>query len=323
MDRTERFYKIDQLLRQKRVTPLRELMEELGVSRATVKRDIQYLRDRLYAPIVWNRHRQGYQYENSRQDFPRFSLPGLWFNSSEVYALLAMEHMLMEIEPDLLRSRIKPLHERIRKLLGSGGHSADEITRRIRVPRIAVRSVNPRHFQAISGALLVRKRLFIQHYNRVNGEKTEREVSPQRLVYYRDNWYMDGWCHLRKDVRSFSVDALSRVEFLDKRAKDVKEEQLDRELHGYGIFSGSETRKAVLRFTPERARWVSREVWHPAQQSHFDEKGGYVLAIDYSDDRELIMDIMKYGPDVEVLEPPQLRRKIHTLIEQTREIYRK
>lgn len=298
-------------------------MEELGVSRATVKRDIQYLRDRLYAPIVWNRHLQGYKYENPRQDFPRFSLPGLWFNSSEVYALLAMEHMLTEIEPDLLRSRIKPLHERIRKLLGSGGHSADEITRRIRVPRIAVRLVNPRHFQIISGALLGRKRLFIRHYNRVNGKETEREISPQRLVYYRDNWYMDGWCHLRKDVRSFSVDALSQVEFRDKRAKDVKEEQLDGELHGYGIFSGSETRKAILRFTPERARWVSREVWHPAQQSHFDERGRYILAVDYSDDRELIMDIMKYGPDVEVLEPPQLRRKIHTLIEQTREVYRK
>lgn len=60
MNRTERFYQIDQLLRERRVVPLETFLKELEVSRATFKRDIEYLRDRLHAPIVWDRATGGY-----------------------------------------------------------------------------------------------------------------------------------------------------------------------------------------------------------------------------------------------------------------------
>jgi len=49
----------------------------------------------------------------------------------------------------------------------------------------------------------------------------EREVSLQRLVHLRDNWYLDAWCHLRNDVRSFSIDAIQRVSILDSAANKV------------------------------------------------------------------------------------------------------
>ena len=52
MDRTERFYTIDRLLRSRRKVSLRQLMEELEVSRATVRRDLEYMRDRMAAPIA-------------------------------------------------------------------------------------------------------------------------------------------------------------------------------------------------------------------------------------------------------------------------------
>ena len=67
---------------------------------------------------------------------------------------------------------------------------------------------------------------------------------------------------------------------------------------------------AILRFTPERARWVAAESWHPEQQSNFDQDGHYILEIPYSDDRELVMDILKYGPDVTVVGPDSLRKRV-------------
>ncbi|MGB5443832.1 MAG: HTH domain-containing protein, partial [Gammaproteobacteria bacterium] len=65
MDRTERFYKIDQLLNERRSVPMETLIEELGISRATVKRDIEYMRDRLSAPISWDRSLRGYCFDKS------------------------------------------------------------------------------------------------------------------------------------------------------------------------------------------------------------------------------------------------------------------
>lgn len=311
MDRTERFYKMQQLLEERRAVPLSLIMEELDVSRATVKRDLEYLRDRLNAPIVWDRELRGYRFDNPHTGAPKYALPGLWFNASEVHALLTMEHLLSNLQPGFLGPHIEPLRVRIRMLLDSGDHSAEEVSKRIRVLHMAARPFNPAHFETLSTGLLGRHRLRIHHYNRRTDETVQREVSPLRLIYYRDNWYLDAWCHLRNGLRSFSVDVIKKAELLNKKARNVADWHLDEVLGaGYGIFSGKKTRKAVLRFTPARARWVSAEEWHPEQESRFDEQGHYVLTVPYSDDTELMMDILRYGSDVEVLRPKDLRKKI-------------
>lgn len=314
MERTERFYKLEQLLDGRQAVPMEMLIETLGVSRATIKRDLEYLRDRMNAPIVWDRVKRGYRWDRQACE-ARFQLPGIWFSASEIHALLTMEHLLAGIRPSFLGARIAPLRTRIRNLLDSGDHSAEEVTRRIRILHMASRPVEPAQFQAIASALLSRRRLRIAHYNRVTDATLEREVSPQRLVYYRDNWYLDGWCHLRKALRSFGVDVIRGAAPIDRPARDIDDVTLDRVLgSGYGIFGGSDTQSAVLRFTPHRARWIAREEWHPAQAGHFDEQGYYVLTLPYSNDTELTLDILKYGPDVEVLEPAALRQKVGELL---------
>ena len=73
--------------------------------------------------------------------------------------------------------------------------------------------------------------------------------------------------------------------------------------------AGRKTWTAVLRFSPERARWVADETWHPQQKGRL-ENGHYILEIPYSDDRELVLDILKHGPDVEVLRPKSLRKRV-------------
>ena len=311
MDRTERFYRIDQLLLERQAVPLRLLMEELDVSRATVKRDLEYMRDRLHAPIFWDRERRGYRYDQPDSGAPRYALPGLWFNGAEIHALLTMEHLLSNLQPGLLGPHIEPLRTRIRLLLDSGDHSADEVARRVRLLRMAAREVDSAKFQVVALAVLERRRLRLEHFNRRTGRQTAREVSPQRLIHYRDNWYLDAWCHLRDGLRSFSVDAIRSAAPTPERAVDLEEAVLDAELGaGYGIFAGARTRKAVLRFSPERARWVARETWHPDQEGRFDREGRYVLTIPYARDTELVMDILRYGPDVEVLRPTSLRKTV-------------
>ena len=311
MDRTERFHKIDQLLRERRATPLAVMMEEMEVSRATVKRDIEYMRDRLGAPIVWDASLRGYRYDSSQPGADAFSLPGLWFNASEIYALLTMDQLLSNLQPGLLGPHIEPLRRRVHALLEQGDHSRAELARRIRISPVARREVDGHIFETIASALLQRRRLNLHHYNRASDKVVERQVSPQRLLYYRDNWYLDAWCHLRKGLRSFGVDAIRQAQILDQQAREVPEKDLDAVVRaGYGIFAGREVQKAVLRFSPEAARWVASETWHGAQKGRYDDEGFYILEIPYSVDTELIMDILRHGPQVEVLAPPQLRRKV-------------
>jgi predicted DNA-binding transcriptional regulator YafY len=313
MDRTERFYKIQRLLTQRKVVSREAFIDELEVSRATFKRDLEYLRDRMQMPIIWDRELGGYRLDQEAATAHLFQLPGLWFSSEEIHALLTMEHLLERLQPGLLGPQLRPLRSLIQKTLASGDFSAAEVSRRIRILQIGVRPVLSDMFQAISSALLSRRRLRIDHYRRSRDETLTREISPQRLVYYRDNWYLDAWCHLRTALRTFSVDVISDAVVLSKRAREIKDETLDETLGaGFGIFSGKKTQTAVLRFSPLRARWVSREKWHNAQDGHYELDGASLLKVPYSDPRELAMDILKYGADVEVLAPVALRELIRT-----------
>ncbi len=323
MDRTERFYKINQLLSTHRSVHLQQFLDELEISRATFKRDLEYLRDRLSAPIIWDRELRAYRYEHNEPDAERYQLPGLWFNASELHALMVMEHLLQNIQPGLLNPHIVPLQGQIRAILGSQQHAAEQVADRIRVLPQASRPLDSDYFETIAAAVMSGKRLQIEHYNRGRDDCSSREISPQRLVYYRDNWYLDAWCHLRQALRTFSLDTIRAAQLLSADGRKISVQRLDQELKSaYGIFSGSKVQTALLRFSPERARWVHSEVWHPEQQSEYDRQGRYLLTVPYSDARELVMDILKYGPDIEVLKPAGLRRQVAQQLQLALETYR-
>ena len=182
---------------------------------------------------------------------------------------------------------------------------------RIKITHAGKRSTNLAAFKTIASATLARKRLRIIHVNRERNEQLEREVSPQQLVHYRDNWYLDAWCHKRNALRSFGIDAIEHSEMLDSQAQEVATEDIKSELgSSYGIFGGQPTAVARLKFTPQRARWVSREQWHPDQRSWHEPDGSFILEVPYSDDRELVGDILRSGDGVMVLEPPELRARV-------------
>ena len=309
MGMTDRIYQIHQLLENRRFVTREELLERLGVSWATLKRDISLLRDNFNAPIVFDRELGGYRFDTEEKRLgPQYELPGLWFSAEEIHALLTMQHLLSNLDTGgLLGPHIQPLLSRLSGLLGTADDSAEEVRKRIRIETVGAREFHLDHFQLIGSALLRRKRLVIRYYGRGRDEVSEREVSPQRLVYYRDNWYLDAWCHLRIGLRAFSLDAIRAAEILDLKAKDVNDSHLESVLgSGYGIFSGESVNWAVLRFTPERARWVAAEKWHPHQKGQLLKDGFYELRVPYADDREIIMDILKYGEDCQVLGPDAL-----------------
>jgi predicted DNA-binding transcriptional regulator YafY len=318
MDRSERFHKIIRLLKERRVVSRDAFLEALEVSRATFKRDLEYLRDRMGAPIVYEAASGGYLLKDDDGQPANYELPGLWLSAGEIHALLAMEQLLQELQPGLLGPHVDPIRDRIRRLIEVGDHSAEEVSRRIKVLEIGSRAVQPACFETLATAVLSRRRVTIQHYRRQHGDTLERTVSPQRLVHYRGNWYLDAWCEERRALRTFSVDAVRGAELLEKGAREISDETLDKHLGaGFGIFSGAQTQTAVLQFTPERARWVSRETWHPEQEGHFELDGSWLLKVPYSDPRELVMDVLKYGPDVKVLGPPALVKQVTGRVRET------
>ena len=307
MDCTERFYKIDALLQGGRSVPIATLLDMLEVSRATFKRDIEYMRDRLNYPIIWDRETRGYRYERGREEEAQ-NLPGLWFNAQEAYALLMMQAMLSDLQPTLLKTQIEPLKARLRALIESGQHPADDVDKRFRLLTTGFRAVTAQHFEMVATALLSRRRLALRYYVRARNERSDRLVSPQVIVHYRGSWYLVAWCHMRHGLRSFALDAMEETHVVEIPAQEVDGQALEDFVgQGYGIFSGGEVQWARLRFSEERARWVANETWHPKQEITWLTDGRMEMRLPFTDLRELTLDVLRHGSHVEALEPHELR----------------
>lgn len=315
MDRTERFYKIEMLIRSRGSVRFDTLLEELEVSPATLKRDLAYLRDRLGAPIEWDAFSRGYRFAQASawRGAVRQELPGLWLNEGELHALLTLHQMLAGLdEGELLGRHLAPMFERIHAMLGLDDKEARELPRRVKLIATSRRRASTAHFEAVCSAVLQGRRLHLVYRKRGGGaapRAESREVSPQRLVHYRHAWYLDAWCHKSQGLRRFALDAMEDARLLDGKAQRLALKALEAELdRGYGIFAGGREQWAELRFAPEAAAWVAHEEWHPAQEAERLADGGLRLRLPYLDATELLMDLLRHAGQVQVLAPPALQK---------------
>ena len=314
MDKIERITALHRILKAARYpVTVKRLQEELGCSRATAYRDLAYLRDALMAPIEGDGE-AGFRYAAAESE--RFELPGLWLSSEELYSLLAAQQLLMRTGGGVLAGALAPLQKRIEGLLADHAGVDHWPVERVRVIPHRGRRLDEASFRSVASAVLERRQLNFEYRARSTDERTRRTVSPQRITHYRDNWYLDAWDHDREALRSFSVDRMGGAQLSKEAAIDVPEADLDHHLAGsYGIFSGEPKGWATIVFSARAARWVADERWHSQQQGRFLADGRYELKIPYSNARELLMDVLHYGSDAEIVEPKSLREQMRGMLQ--------
>ena len=324
MDRFTRIFELHKIL-SSRHTPIsrRDLEEKLESNRSTIKRTIEEMRNFLGAPIIYDRAQNGYYYDRQQGTHP-YEIPGLWFSSSELYALITTQKLLSDIQPGLLDDSIKAFRQRIQTLLKHMGTESTELDRRVKILQTEARPTDIEDFRKLVTALIHRRQVKVIYHGRQRDQLTERMVSPQRLIYYRDNWYLDGWCHLRQGLRTFSLDRIKPTFIDDTKALEYSDKELDEHFtRTFGIYAGPATEAAHLIFGSEAAKWVADEHWHPQQQGRILPDGRYELKIPYGNPTELIREILKFGPDVEVIAPLSLRQQIIDRLQETVEQYKK
>lgn len=310
LDKFDRIFHLHAILSSRRtaIAP-EELMARLECSKATLHRTINALKDYLNAPVIFDTEAGGYRYASESHE-GAYELPGLWFTPRELQALALMQRLLKDAGGGLLEEHLGPLAKRLGEITKHQRLNLGEAESRLRFPSIGARPAG-QYFDLVAAATLQRKKLWLEYHARSDDQRSERTVSPQRIAHYRETWYLDAWDESRNALRSFSIDRILRAATLEERAFDVPESELDEHFaSAYGIFGGKADKIATLRFSQERSRWVADEKWHPQQQGQWLADGRYELKIPYQNPRELVMDIMRHGANVEVIDPPELRAEV-------------
>jgi proteasome accessory factor C len=322
MDKFDRIFQVHAILASRRTAiPLEDLMARLECSKSTIYRAIAVLKDRLHAPVEFDSEVGGFRYAEGK-GVGTFELPGLWFTPAELQALALMQRLLKDVGGGLLTEHLGPLSKRLDELTRHRRLNLGEAASRLRFPAIASRPAGPA-FQTAASATLQRKKLWIEYHGRGSDAHSERTISPQRITHYRESWYLDAWDDDKGELRCFAIDRILRGTLLEQRAVDVADSELDAHYaSAYGIFGGVADKMAVLRFTQARARWVADEMWHPEQEGRRLEDGSYELKIPYRDSRELVMDILRHGAHVHVIEPKSLVEEVRKHLKEALERYK-
>ena len=306
----ERIAALDRAIRAHEYPNARSFAERFEMAHRTGQRDLEFLRDRLGAPLEFDRQRNGYYYTD-----PSFRLPFHSPTEAEVVVVCEAEQVLADSyrgtpwADELARTFHRltgGLTDRVRLRPGAGN-----LARSFRLSARA--TLDPDQFRELDAAILGRRRLAIRYRPAGEAGETRREVDPYHLASVDGQWYLVAFCHLRADVRLFVPGRI----LVMKPTGATFEPPIDFRLDDY--FAGSlavmrgregESHRVRLRFVGTAAAFVRERTWHASQALEPTADGGFVLTLEVGHLREVERFALSWLPEVEVLEPPELRRRV-------------
>jgi predicted DNA-binding transcriptional regulator YafY len=311
---------IDQELRARNWPSDESLAQTLEVDPRTIRRDIEYMRYQLNAPIGFDRRQGGYCY--TEPTF-RMSLPQL--SQGELLALFLAERMMRQFRGTPFEPDLKQAIEKLSPMLPDGVTvKLDAVADFLSVLPATKLEYKSKIFCALTSAVVERRRLDLSYWSASRDEKTRRGFDPYDLALVDDGWYAVGHCHLRNDIRMFAVQRVLTVRKTDETFVRPASFRIEDYLKGsFRALRGDGDYRVVLRFHKDVARRFAEKRWHTSQVLERQKDGSLIARMQLSSLVEIKRWVMWWGADCEVIEPPELRECIAIELAKAAELYKK
>lgn len=301
MSAFERIVGIDRAIRTRGGITVAWAADRFSVSTRQIKRDIEYLRDRLDAPIVWDQSGKRYVYERQFLAL-EFADERALITLCLLKSLLVNEHYIPIASQDMLEFAASRLPEVYRKV-------ANHIHYHVPVSQ----PVNMGTFADLVQAIGDDRRVGISYVN-AEDRSGDRVVEPERLVHYSGRWYLVAFDVHKKDLRTFHISRIRSLTLLrDKVVHDPeRDERVSRFIEdGYGIFNGPAHHRAVIRIRGRAAQRVAEQTWHPDQVitsvSTDPQNPAVEIELPVSQWPELLSKVLSFGSSAEAVSPAEFR----------------
>lgn len=311
-----RLFRIDQILTERGYVPAVDLIAELKCAEPTLKRDLRYMRKHLNAPIIYDAKRRGYYYKGVNKKQRK---PAMWYSPTEMYAVLTVLRLFDKVEGEkggLLSSEMKAMKTRLLSIISDEKLPVREVDRRIKVMGEDMVPMENPYFEVLGSAIVSKKRLTIRYFTRSSNTTKDREISPQRLVNYKQRWYLDAWDHESDSTKTFRVSQIQYAAVIPAPIKIVAMPILGAKFDSsYGIYSGTNIQTAVIEVDSTMGEYVKDEIWHSEQKITVKDDGSLTLEVPYASEIEITNRILSLGFHAVVASPSSLRRTVKTALE--------
>ncbi len=316
----ERVIWFDQQVRAKRYPNATKLAKHFGVTPRTAAREIENMRDRLDCPLQYDSSRKGYYYTEDT-----CPLPSIYLTTEELTALIMARNFLADISGGAIGSEIENISQKINKVLnrfvGDEWTIDNALSFRLSSHAPAPGSV----IKPVLNACLKHRRIQFTYFSPAHNTSESRTVDPYHLLNYMGTWHLIGYCHLRGALRDFNLMRMSDVQILDEefvpRNNFDVHEHFERSFGIYKKEDADDLTDVRIRFNPKRALWAKGRIWHHQQKEAELPDGSLEVTFPVAHFAEVMMEILKYGSEVEVLEPPELRKLVISELDKARQVY--
>lgn len=293
------------------------LARRFEISGKTAQRNIDFMRDRMGAPLVYDPSQKGYHYSDDAFDLPRFPI-----DQQEILAVLIARNLLSGAAGGVISQALQQFEQKLFSEKIALGMDFSRIDDAFSSSWPGYSPASPQIFQNTAFAMLNNRVLEFDYASPGTGENRKRRAEPHHLQHYMASWVLTAWCSLRKSWRKFFLSRMDNLVVLevafDPRPKDEWKHHIE---DAFGIFQGVETVWVVLRFTPFRARWIREQVWHLEQKLTLLADGSLELMFPVADFREVKMRVLQFGADLRVMEPEELKVEIEAEIMKMGKLY--
>ncbi|MGD0886822.1 MAG: WYL domain-containing protein [Thermodesulfovibrionales bacterium] len=313
----ERFLWFEQRVKARKYPNATKLAKEFEMSSKTAQRDIEFMRDRLNCPLLYDSQQKGYYYKDET-----FSLPAIYLSSGELSSLLMAKKLLEDMSAESAADDITSAVNKITSIIKKHSSSPDRIDEALSFHLIAYSPTPEGVFNTALESCLRRKSLAFKYSSPAHGETTERKADPYHLVNYMGSWHVIAYCHTRKDVRDFKLGRMTNPRILDESFWVQRDFNFKEYFQtSFGLYKGKTKEMVTLRFTPEKSRWIGDQIWHRDQKEKLLPDCALELSFPVSDFSEIAREVLKHGSGVEVVSPKKLRDQIRAEALKIADIY--
>lgn len=305
-----RMVAIAQALRANRYPNAKTLADELEVNARTIRRDIEFMRDRLDAPIGFDPRRNGYHFTREDYEFGFIQV-----GEGELIAVLLGCQLLNRYRGTPFEADLRRAFDKLARVLPeSVGVRFDAIADVLTVMPAVDVEYDPEIFATLARAVLERRALEVA-YRSPDRDPREtppvRTLKPYSLLFREEAWYLVAWDGLRGEIRTFALQRFQSARETGERFDRPPDFRTAEYLAGsFGVLRGNQSHDVALRFHPPAAQRVAERTWARGQTLQWLENGRLLLRFRVNDLRQVKRWVMSWGTECEPLEPDQLRTAV-------------
>lgn len=303
-----RILQIDEEIRAGHYPNSTQLSKKFEVSRATVMRDLEFLRDQYCAPLVYDYEKNGYYYSD-----PTFFVQSVMLSEGELFTVSTIMPLLEQYKNTPLESSFKSIMNKITQMLPDQ-ISVDTafINEEVKFISDPLPKIDEEVFNMIFHATKIHKKIQFDYRSISSQDYKTRIFSPYQVICQKGNWYILGFCHNSDEIRIYALSRMKNLILINESFSIPKDFLLENYIDpGFGIWNNKIDKvKIELLFSKDVNTYILERIWHKTQECYQTEDGQVYLSFETNQLQETQHWIMQFGSSVKVLNPPELREKI-------------